>query len=93
MICPPPGSIDTENFVGSCYGDYFACKKFIATKKGENKYIIFVGELGASDGSDGMYLYMLTHTRLKLLGRKMIQKGLDNFGGPLEKEVFLFLIN
>jgi hypothetical protein len=91
IISPPPGTLDSHS--GAYFGDYFACKKFIETKKEENKYIIFVGELGASDGTEGMYLYMTEHPRLELLRRQLIfRRRQDAFGGPLEKEVFLFLI-
>jgi hypothetical protein len=54
------------------------------------KYIIFVGELGASDGSSGMYLYMLHNTIWKLEIRETISDVPDVFGGIIEKEVFIF---
>jgi len=92
IVSPPPGKLDSKDGI-SYYGDYFACKKFIEKKKESKKYIIIVGELGASDGSEGMYLYMLEHPKLVLIARKLIREGLiDMFGGPIEKEVFLFSI-
>lgn len=95
LVSPPPGifgPLDGESV--AYYGDYFACKKFIETKKDSDKYIIFVGELGASDGSEGMYRYLLEHPRLRLCTRKlMLPNQRDFMGGPLECELFIFLIN
>lgn len=95
LVSPPPGTfgpLDGESV--AYYGDYFACKKFIETKKDSDKYIIFVGELGASDGSEGMYRYLLEHPRLRLSKRKlMLENQKDFMGGPLELELFIFLIN
>ena len=47
---------------GDHYADYYACNDFIQQAQslyyvGKPKYIIFIGELGASDGSNGMYKY------------------------------------
>ena len=95
LVSPPPGifrPLDDKSV--AYYGDYFACKKFIETKKDTDKYIIFVGELGASDGSEGMYRYLLEHPRLRLCKRKLTLPNQKDFmGGPLELELFIFLIN
>ena len=73
------------------YGDYYACKDFIGqTESGMKKQIVFIGELGASDGSPGMYNYMLRHPRLKLSLRKVLYKRNYPVFGPVEKEVFVF---
>jgi hypothetical protein len=85
MISPPPVTEDAANG----YGDYFAVKKWLELPI-SNKYIIFVGELGASDGSTGMYKYMLNHPKLKLVVRSMIYLGKDIFDGKCEKELFIF---
>lgn len=84
MISPPPLSRSDDNG----YGDYFAVKKW--TELNNSKYIIFVGELGASDGSEGMYKYMMEHPVWKCVERKMACSGLDLFGGRVEKEIFIF---
>lgn len=73
IISPPPYSQHTnENgtliFNGG-YGDYFACKKFINKAKKE-KFIIILGELGAGDGTEGIYNYLLEHPKLKLITRE-----------------------
>lgn len=78
LISPPPGM----------YVDYFAISKW------ENipgrRYILYIGELGASDGGEGMYRYMLESKIWKLEVRKMLSIGLDCFGGQVEKELFIF---
>lgn len=79
MISPSPDS---------AYGDYFAIKYFSYEKFA--KYVIIVGELGASDGSVGMYKYMLEHPIWKLKLRQMILKYDDGFYGEVEKEIFIF---
>lgn len=79
MISPPPGKE---------YGDYFCIKKW--TEQTNSKYIIFVGELGASDGSDGMYQYLTHHPVWKSIYRDLFAKSVDIFGGPVAKEIFMF---
>jgi len=82
LISPPPSTSEGG------YGDYFAIKKW--TELSNSEYIIFVGELGASDGSDGMYKYMMKHPVWTCVDRKMVFSGIDLFGGAIEKEVFIF---
>ena len=85
LISPPPSTSEGG------YGDYFAIKKW--TELSNSEYIIFVGELGASDGSDGMYKYMMEHPVWKCVDRKMVFSGIDLFGGVIEKELFIFRKN
>jgi hypothetical protein len=75
------------------YYDYFAIHDYIKIST-KNNYIIFIGELGAGDGSSGLYLYLLEHEKLELLERVMISKVPDTFTneGFIEKEFFLFQI-
>ncbi len=94
MISPPYSDRDNGNnldpSINHSYGDYYACKDFIdQTEPNKKKCIVFIGELGASDGSPGMYKYLLQHKRLKLSLRKLLFRKEDIFG-PLEKEVFVF---
>ncbi len=79
MISPPPGRF---------YGDYFAIKEW--TKLSNSKYIVFVGELGASDGSEGMYKYMMENPIWKCKFSPMLHEGVDIYGGPIEKQLFIF---
>ena len=90
MISPPPAHCDShnQNETDGGYADYFAIKEW--TQLENSKYIIIVGELGASDGSGGMYKYMMTHKVWKLCVRKLLNKTTDIFGGPCEKEIFIF---
>jgi hypothetical protein len=81
MISPPPTKANH-------YADYFAIHKW--TKLSNSQYIIFVGELGASDGSEGLYKYLLEHPKWKLVLRQMLDLGIDMFGGNVEKELFVF---
>jgi hypothetical protein len=85
LIVSPPPSNTNDN---SGYGDYFAIKEW--TQLLNAKYIIFIGELGASDGSGGMYKYMMEHNIWKLKVRELLLKTKDVFGGPCEKEIFIF---
>ena len=98
LISPPPAGeydIIEEKFTElQGYGDYYACHDFIEKAKcsSEDKYIVFVGELGASDGSIGMYNYMISHSNLELVERVMLQKSPNQFGDFIEKELFIFKI-
>jgi hypothetical protein len=88
MISPPPSTYSPNGPI-SGYGDYFAVKKW--TELDNSQYIIIIGELGASDGSEGMYGFMMSHPVWKCVERKMAYLGVDHlFGGNIEKEVFIF---
>jgi hypothetical protein len=78
LISPPPGM----------YADYFAISKW--EKLIGHRYIIYIGELGASDGGEGMYRYMLESKIWKLELRYMLSLNSDYFGGNVEKELFIF---
>lgn len=84
MICPPPTSDKDSN-----YSDYFTIKEWSVVKSA--KLFIFVGEMGASDGSQGLYHYMLDDNPYwKLEERKMLDMACDVFSGDIEKELFIF---
>lgn len=85
MISPPPASSESK----SAYGDYFAIRKWSELTNG--RLIVFVGELGASDGSEGLYKFMVENNiNWRLDFRKMISRNKDVFGLPAEKEIFIF---
>jgi hypothetical protein len=85
MISPPPSS--TDNNTG--YADYFAIERFSQLESSE--FLIFIGELGASDGSEGMYQYLLVDNPFWSLDfRQILSSGTDIFGGKSEKEIFIF---
>jgi hypothetical protein len=97
FISPPPYSIPVElndkGYSGKLHGymDYFAIKEWTKLISSEyDRYIIYVGELGASDGSTGMYRYMMTHRMWRCMLRDIIVERTDMFGGPLIKEIFIF---
>lgn len=92
MICPPPclhNFRDTGSADLGGYADYYACRAFLAKGKG---CIIFIGELGRSDGSPGMYRYLLTNDKLQLLHRETLAEHEDILGDPVIKEIFIFQI-
>ena len=77
MISVPPGQH---------YADYFAIEEW---KKLDNaKYVIFVGELGQSDGSIGMHNYMFETWKLE--HEEAFSSHKDIFGGDCIKKVFIF---
>jgi hypothetical protein len=87
MISPPPNGTKGEEIFG--YGDYFAIKNF--HQLDSSKYLFFIGELGASDGSEGMYQYLLDENSFwELKFRELLYSGDDFFGGKVEKELFIF---
>lgn len=90
LISPPPYSSTKEGDLG--YGDYYACHDFLHNNQ-RQKYIIFIGELGASDGSQGMYKYLTLHPDLNLITRVMLDNSPDVFGDLGEKELFIFATN
>ncbi len=88
MISPPYFVLDLPNPITG-YADYFAIKKW--TQLENKKLIVFVGELGASDGSEGLYKYMLEdNSEWKLDFREIFNLSGDISGGRLEKEIFIF---
>lgn len=96
LISPVPSGNFTEGQpCDQGYSDYFAARDFINMKKeSKNKnYIIFAGELGASDGSEGMYKYMMEHPNLTLELRNDVHCWTDFIGGITEKELFIFQIS
>ena len=95
LMISPPCSMPIKETDDVCgFADYYACHDFIQMSIGQPKpkYIIFVGELGASDGTEGMYNYMLKHPRLFLSSRVMLTKGVLGVMGDYEKELFIFQI-
>ena len=82
LISPPP----------KCYMDYYAIKEF-ELQEGDEKYVVYIGELGASDGGEGMYLYMKKDSIWDLIYEELLYTGVDIFGGPIEKCLYVFKIN
>ena len=85
MISPPPESLDDNPL----YGDYFTIRAW--TNVESAKWFIFIGEMGASDGSEGLYDYMINHPIWKLDFRKILYSCDDIVGGPCQKELFIFV--
>ena len=80
LISPPP----------NIYVDYYAIKEYELQKTKKRKIVIYIGELGASDGGRGMYKYMLENSIWKLIHRKVLKESVDALGGPCIKELFVF---
>ena len=87
LVCPPPYSYSPTNGEPSGFVDYFAIKKWTEMRK---KYLIYIGEMGFSDGTSGMYHYMLNHPVWKLEYRRVIIEKEDIFGRLIKKEIFIF---
>jgi hypothetical protein len=107
LMCPPPnpvystkdvienGKTVTKYFINSiALCDYYPIVDFIKFTKlnKKQKYIIFIGEMGASDGTEGIYDFMLNNTDINLVYREMIFTTLTTDYGIVEKELFVFLI-
>lgn len=91
MISPPPSSTVDELNLPKTFGycDYFAIKEW--EKMPNAKLLVFVGELGASDGSEGLYKYLIVNNPFwQLEYRQIIYLSKDIFGLDLEKELFIF---
>lgn len=94
MISPPP-SDEKQLDQTTSYCDYYSCKDYITasiTNKRPNNCIALFGEIGASDGSSGMYNWLTTNPNLKLLTRKILFSKKDIFGGNMNKEIFVYSI-
>ena len=71
--------------------DYYSIVEFIEQNIGKDKHIVFIGELGSSDGTEGLYNFILTNIKIKLLHREMLITAYNQFG-IIEKEIFIFQI-
>jgi len=87
LICPHAGEVRNPY---TC-GDYYACHDFILRTHQKENLIIFIGELGASCGTEGMYKYLLENPRLNLCKRKLVYSR-PLCGGNADHEVFIFRI-
>ena len=87
LVCPPPYSYSPTNGEPTGFVDYFAIKKWTELGK---KYLIYIGEMGFTDGTSGMYHYMLNHPVWKLDYRKVVIEKEDLFGRLIKKEIFIF---
>jgi hypothetical protein len=105
LISPPPYSYvdetETKTDLGQGdddakdlgYADYYAIHDYVdQMAPGQEKYIIIAGELGASDGSTGMYRYLMEHKNMKLIKRSMLCSFASGFGDLVEKELFIFVV-
>lgn len=102
MISPSPFSnitseekLDRTESVG--YGDFYACHEYIKqTQQMEgnpNKFIIIVGELGAGDGTTGIYKYLMENPNLNLIYKnRILFESIPLFGAKI-KEVYIFRTN
>lgn len=93
LVSPPPNSMNILH--DGVYGDYYACKDFIEMnrKSTEPKFIVFCGELGAADGSCGMYRYLFEHPNLISTARGAIQVTTNPLiGDECVKELFIFAL-
>lgn len=100
IISPPPGNFteitreQLDDHVGPIgYADFYGCHDYIrqtrALEGAPNKFIIIVGELGAGDGSEGIYNYLMNNPHLELIYRNRILHTMGIFG-ECTKDVYIF---
>ena len=90
LISPPPccGKLKTG------FADYLAYLDFInGTNINQIKFIVVVGELGRSDGTEGTYRFLMRHPNLKLIQYELLSKKPDCIGGFVKKELHIFIIS
>lgn len=90
IVSPPPSSWTPDGNEGSeptGFADYFAVKKWTELNK---PILIMIGEIGLSDGTKGMYQFMMNHKNWKLYKRSVLAAKNDLFGNYVQKEIFIF---
>lgn len=88
MLVSPPPYTYTYNGEEPCgFSDYFSIKRWEELGK---KILIYIGEMGFTDGTSGMYDYMMNHNVWKLKFRKVLIEKNDLFGRLVKKEIFIF---
>ena len=100
IISPPPSpNVPTlkemkKNEFEFGYADFYACHEFIKNKKKSNddNYIIIIGELGASDGTEGIYHYLMENEDLDIIHQNVVSKTSDSIFGAIIKSVYVFKI-
>jgi hypothetical protein len=96
MICPPCAPLPSGGNVSrSTFADYYACYDFIALaqRAAWPKFIVFVGEVGAADGTVGMYRYLLCNDQLSVILRVEINRSVDILGGVCSREMIILEVN
>ena len=92
LMCPPPNKIIMNNCVNPmALCDYYSIVDFINLNIGKDKLIVFISEMGASSGTEGLYHFMLTNDKIKLIHREMLISGYNQFG-IVEMEIFIFTV-
>ena len=101
IISPPPGNftnITREQLDAHAgpigYADFYGCHDYIrqtrALEGAPNKFIIIVGELGAGDGTEGIYEYLMNNPHLELIYRNRILHEIFGIFGEFTKDVYIF---
>lgn len=87
LNCPPP-YVYNPNCMPSGFADYFSVKKWTDLNK---KILIFIGELGRTEGTEGMYHYLMNNNPVwKICTKYVIMEGYDLFGKYIQREIFIF---
>jgi hypothetical protein len=96
LMCPPPNEIfyDPTHVNPMALCDFYSIIDYIeiCLKRESRQFIVFIGELGGSDGTEGLYTFMLNYKRITLRHREMLIEA-ENYWGIIEKEIFIFEIN
>jgi hypothetical protein len=90
MISPPP----CPQSVPSAFCDYFAIEDFIAMpQEGDTpRYIVLVGEIGRSDGTEGLGLHLKTHDKLYEVIMHTISEAPTLFGDTVVKSIAVYFV-
>ncbi len=82
ICCPPPNNPS----------DYYAVKALEESPSCKSTRIIYIGEMGASDGCGGMWKYMHKDSYWKLVDSEVLETKTISFPYPDEanKEIYLF---
>lgn len=90
VMCPPPNKIVMDGYLNPmALCDYYSIVDFTDLNPNKHKLIVFIGELGSSSGTEGMYNFMLTNTKIKMLHREILISGYNQYG-IVEMEIFIF---
>lgn len=88
LISPPPGNKEG-------YMDYYAIKEFELKTQKNKKHLMILGELGASDGTTGIYQYLMNdqQSNWNLISEYPFFYKKDSFGFDCIKSVYFFVYN
>ncbi len=91
LICPAPPAFERPNGGIEVFSDYWSCEDFIEQTTSP-RYIVFVGEMGAMDGTPGIDEYLYGHPRLTSVTHATVSV-VENWLGRRCREITIFKIS